>query len=693
MAGVAATVASSVFALVCGIGAIVAVFAAGFFTRRRRWIGALAGGLAAQALLRGYSYGFTGLPTIVAIAAVAPLLISAYRNASGSTKRIARRGAVIAGVVVIVLTVFTAVSALRARDRISEAIRFSDMAIDAAQGGDGDLAAGFINASAEELDAVATDYNRPWLYPARYVPVLGQHAAVLGDVADVASSVAVDAGDVLVALEPDALVQPGGRVDLDAVDELVAPMHNLRTSLVDAVEIVDDLDSTWLIKPARERVDELDEELATVLGDVEVADDLMGIASGLLGGEGERRYLVMFTTPSESRGLGGFAGNWAELVVTDGKLELAETGRGNDISTALPPFGITIPESVATLYDGFDLETKFQNLPAVPDFPTVATLARLQFEAAYGRTVDGVINVDHAGMAGIVTLTGPIFVDAQQMNARQIEEFVLRGQYEQYEDNERRLEVLEELTQTAFDRLVNIDLPSPAKMLDVFGPLVDGNHVRVQSFDDVESVALESVGLSGSFPSPIGQDLLAVVTQNIGENKIDIFLEREISYETVIDPGTGALRSVLRIALHNTAPAEGLPQSIIGNNDLGMPFGTNRLRVQFYTPLEVDGATLDGAEIQLIGATEFGWNRLHRDLWLDPGQTEVLEIQLSGSVETTDGYALEVAFQPLVNADSVELTATSANGEDFSEVFGFDAQGRATVTPESDILVGLSFDS
>ena len=47
------------------------------------------------------------------------------------------------------------------------------------------------------------------------------------------------------------------------------------------------------------------------------------------------------------------------------------------------------------------------------------------------------------------------------------------------------------------------------------------------------------------------------------------------------------------------APAEGLPDAIIGNNDQGLPFGTNKTRVQIYTRLDVDSATLDGLPIDV----------------------------------------------------------------------------------------------
>ena len=169
---------------------------------------------------------------------------------------------------------------------------------------------------------------------------------------------------------------------------------------------------------------------------------------------------------------------------------------------------------------------------------------------------------------------------------------MLEGQYIDYDnDTEGRLAALDELTRQVFDQFLDGDLPSPRRLVDVLKPLAEDDHIRLTTFDDTEIAALDGVGLNDSFPFSDGQDLLAVVTQNTGENKIDIFLERTIGYEATLDPATGDVSGRLQITLHNGAPAEGLPDAIIGNNDQGFPFGTNRLRVHVYTPLALRSAT------------------------------------------------------------------------------------------------------
>ena len=68
-ASLSLAVASGWIATIGGLAALGLTVVFGFNeARRRRWMGALVGLLAAQALVRGRTYGFTGLPTVVAVA-------------------------------------------------------------------------------------------------------------------------------------------------------------------------------------------------------------------------------------------------------------------------------------------------------------------------------------------------------------------------------------------------------------------------------------------------------------------------------------------------------------------------------------------------------------------------------------------------------------------------------------------------
>ena len=269
---------------------------------------------------------------------------------------------------------------------------------------------------------------------------------------------------------------------------------------------------------------------------------------------------------------------------------------------------------------------------------------------------------------------------------------MLRDQYIDYDgDGEARLAALDTLTEQVFDQFLDGDLPSPRRLVDVLKPLADGDHIRLTTFETTEREALDAVGLGDPFPFVEGQDLLAVVTQNTGENKIDIFLQRSIEYAATLDPATGDINAQTRITLTNDAPAEGLPDAIIGNNGQDFPFGTNRLRVHVYTPLALTAASLDDTEIELTAETELGWNRYRTTLLLGPGDSVVLTLDLAGRLDLSNGYVLDIEHQPMANPDNIVLDLGTASGTEFASTAGVDADGNAAFMLDADRVVGVVF--
>ena len=62
-----------------------------------------------------------------------------------------------------------------------------------------------------------------------------------------------------------------------------------------------------------------------------------------------------------------------------------------------------------------------------------------------------------------------------------------------------------------------------------------------------------------------GGDGIAVTVDNANGNKIDAYLEMTVDYAPMEPDAQGKLRSTATVTLTNNAPAEGLPNYVIGN--------------------------------------------------------------------------------------------------------------------------------
>ena len=105
-------------------------------------------------------------------------------------------------------------------------------------------------------------------------------------------------------------------------------------------------------------------------------------------------------------------------------------------------------------------------------------------------------------------------------------------------------------------------------------------------------------------PSVEGRDGLAVVFNNAGANKLDVYLEREVDYDATVDTTTGATTATATVTLTNRGPSSGLPDGVIGNYTGDAP-GSNRILVSLYSVLPVTSASVrtpDGEVSELPGA-------------------------------------------------------------------------------------------
>lgn len=633
--------------------------------RRRRLYGALLASPVVFLAFRLPTEGFHGLATIVGCAIVTPLVLSGIACSSKRVQKRIGRLAVALTLLVIVAAVLVAVAAMQTRSRVLVALDRVEEAVDALQDDD-DLGARELFALAvEEFREANETANGLWVQPGRAVPVLGQHTAALQVLTEQGELGAEQAELVLASLDREALSMRNGAVDFAAITALEQPFADLTAVVSAADRAVARVENPWLVFPVADRLTELREELADAEVRAGQVTDAVAVAPSMLGAAGERSYLILFTTPAELRGAGGLVGNWVELSAVDGRVTVEDVGRNEDLNETLRARGVELsgPPDFLERYGVFQTEEYFQDVTLSPDFPTVARVAAELYERATARSVDAVAMVDPAAMAGLLQLTGPVEVLGRQFTAGGLESFLLTEQYSAFASEEERVLFLALLSEATFSALLTADVPDPLSLDDSLGDVVAQDRLVIWSSHLEEQARLERLGLSGEFPTDFTGDAFALVGQNSSQNKIDSFLQRSTTYDVELDPVTGVLRATVRIQLTNSAPAEGLPDAVIGNNDQGLPFGTNRHLLGVYTPHRLESATWNDNPIQLQPQREFGLSVYSQYLEIPSGTSGFLEVVLTGQVDLVNGaYQLDLVAQPGINADTIEVSVGVPDG-------------------------------
>jgi hypothetical protein len=643
------------------LAATAASFLAVALDRRPAPLGALTAALAGVAMLDTRPVGPHGTTALLALLASLPLLRSGYRNQSRTTRKRIRRTALAVTGAAVVATAIAGATVLMARTHIERAVDATRDGLDAAQKGDEEAATRSLRRAREDFRRARSLVGGPLTAPARAVPVVSQHVDAVATLSREGGHITSTGIDVAEKVDYDRLKSRSGQVDVEAVRAVQQPLADTLTALKEAGAAARSIESPWLVAPVDARIEQFVDEVADVTTDAELASSGAQVAPGLLGADGDRRYLVLFTTPAELRGLGGFVGNWAELTASNGKLSLSRSGRMAELRDDPLPRRLVGPDDYIRRYGRFEPELNPQDITFSPDFPSVADVWMNQYpQTPGGAPLDGVVAVDPIGLAALLRLTGPVPVEGldQPLTADNAPDLLLREQYIRYEDDsDQRLDLLDDAGRATFDKLTSADLPSPQDISEALAPVTRDGRLVFSTVGEAESRFLDDAGVRGTFPRPDGGDLLGVTSQNSGNNKIDIFLHRSIRYDVRYDPATGEVASTATVSLRNDAPTTGLPEYVIGNRR-GDPYGTNRMYLSLYSALSLTGVTVDGQPAQFEGDRELGSNVYSRFVVIPPQATVVVEFELAGTIET-GGYRLVVPNQPTVDPDRVEIEVRS----------------------------------
>lgn len=648
--------------------ALVAACVGAFGDLRNRPLGASVGALSSLALLHLPLEGFHGSSLVVSAIAAAPVLHSGYKHAPGREKQTAERVAAGVGIVLIVGTALFAGVAFLARGSLDDGVGHAKSGLQQIRNGNSEAAAGELAQSSDNFASAANKFGGILTVPARVIPLVSYQADALEGAAQTGEDLTSAAAAAARAAPYGDLKSSGGAIDLAAVTAMQDPAADAVTALAEAEASLASIDSTWLLPPVDDALSRFETDVAQALPQAELARDALVAMPGLLGGDGERNYLVLFTSPSEARNLGGFVGSYGVLTASGGDLDFSVSGSATELlrDSDLTGDDITVPgdKEFLSQYARFAPNQYLQNLTLSPDMGTTADLSRSIYQQITGVEVDGVIVVDPIGLAALLQLTGPVAVEGldEPLTAENAADYLLFQQYVDYEGNaDERRDLLEAAGRATFEELTTGDLPRPKRIADVLSPVVEGKHVMFHPFPDDERSVIADMGAAGAFAPDLSADVLSVRTSDAQANKLDYFLHRDISYEAAFDPDTGSVEATATVQLTNDAPASGLPDYIIGGQppESGLPPGTNQVRVAVYSTLTALEAKVDGATVGIEPHRELGARVYIVVVTVPPGGVSTLTISLSGAIEPATDYRLQVLSQPSVHDSAFHLAVTS----------------------------------
>jgi hypothetical protein len=287
------------------------------------------------------------------------------------------------------------------------------------------------------------------------------------------------------------------------------------------------------------------------------------------------------------RGSGGMILSYGVLEGEHGTLDLVEFGRIDDVEPTSAVSSVLVPDDYVERWEGFEALERWRQANLAADFTLVAPVLQAMYESARGLSVDGVIQIDPSGLAALLDGVGPVQVpELGEVRGDNVEALVLNEAYVRFPGVEERSDVLGDVAEAAFDRLVEGDVPSLRTLARRLVEAVDARHVVVHADDEATQRLIEGFGADGRLPGRDDLPSWALTVQNLSGNKLDWYLDTSLHLEGTLPEGEpGKVRAT--IALANTAPpASSLPRYIVGPGSAvgAPPAGVERALVTLYPP-------------------------------------------------------------------------------------------------------------
>ena len=398
-----------------------------------------------------------------------------------------------------------------------------------------------------------------------------------------------------------------------------------------------------------------------------VLDRGLSLLTELAGGNGDRRYLLAIANSAEMRGSGGMILNYGVLEGSGGTLDLSAFGRIDELSFTGPVDVPDLPADYLERWRGFDPLSRWRNANLAGDYTVVAPVLEAMYEAATGQPVNGVIQIDPVGLAHLLDGVGAVQVpELGQVGSDNVVSLTLNEAYVRFPGIDERTDVLGDVAEAAFRRLVDGEIPSLRRLATGLVQAIDGRHLLVHSSSREAQVQLAAFAADGALPPVDEGDSVQLTVQNLAGNKLDYYLDTGLVLRGERPAGdVGNLTA--EVTLTNSAPTGvSTPRYIFGPGPTGAPVGAGVIRslVTLYLPA---GASLEGMSGDATvgpgsGGSEAGRPYATFTVDVPAGSSRTVELGLRLAPRPPGRYVLQAVPTPRVRPTALAVDIDAGTG-------------------------------
>lgn len=421
---------------------------------------------------------------------------------------------------------------------------------------------------------------------------------------------------------------------------------------------------------------------------------LLDALPSLMGNDGIREYLLIFQSPSEARGFGGFPGIYGILTAEEGRLELGRLRPISDLGRADRP--VAAPGWYSDLYRDSGALVDPRQAGFSPEFPTVAGVLLDQYESQTDQRLDGVFAMDPHAFGELTRGTGPVSAPGldREVGPSNAVKTLLYDSYVLFEDTDAQDRYLAGLVKELWSRLGSGEVDAEGLAAGL-SSAAQSQHLKVFSIIPDIQDSIVALGAEGSYADE-GPHVQMVFNNNAAANKIDYFLERHVDTEVVLR-ADGSADVSTSIVMENAVPPDAPTSLVFGPGIKGDQVGDNGMTLYALMPQgsQLRSFTVGGSRGSPLQGRESDYPVAYELVVVAAGETVEAVVNYRTSGAWDDGsFRFALHPQATVNADTYDLTVVAPPGAAVrsSEDIGVSARPTISFSGTLDRPVRVSLD-
>ncbi|MFA7314886.1 MAG: DUF4012 domain-containing protein [Candidatus Magasanikbacteria bacterium] len=406
--------------------------------------------------------------------------------------------------------------------------------------------------SAEEI--IDKEY-KAMLFVAKLLPVVGDRVKSRQDLLLAGHQLALGNAYLVKGI--------GEATKSETTDNLIARLNILQQHLRGALQAyntaldeIDNVDITAVPVEYQQSFVDFKTLFSGFVDDMNNYDQVIRGIQLIMGGDGFKRYLVVFQNTFEMRPTGGFVGSYAVVDVNNGKITNIDVpGEGSYAFQGQ----LDVYEKPPLPLQLVNKRWEFQDSNWFPDFKASAKKMSWFYEHGKKATVDGVIAINSSVLERLLTVVGPLQNDDYNLLLKSEDVLTkLETEVRNYDDLEENTPkaILSVILNQIFSSVQNLKPSQLISLVTQLHQALSNREIQLYFNDSYVQNILQDYGWTGEIlPTTETQDYLSVVNSNIGGGKSDAQIIQKIEHQAVVQEDGSVIDTVIVTRKH-TAQGE-----------------------------------------------------------------------------------------------------------------------------------------